>query len=216
MVVAFITQNFQPVIQAEQAPVVSGTQGGADIQHGGVTAVPVPDYYPEPSATTAPSDYSGAATDTMTYSQASYQNNSGARLWTVMTYNANHTVKVGSTTCVPFAYLYLVTETSATSIPTGTYELNLSGEPGSAYAGYRNDELQSLGGSMLYYTGKAYFDQGYLDYKAQWLLADGTVTVTETGWELTGHARNGADIHLVGSTAIKTSRSNVPAQLKRL
>lgn len=214
MVVAFLGESFQPVIQVEQKPVVAGTQGGADIQHGGITPVPVPDYYPEPGATTAPSDYSGAETDTMSYSLAAYQNGENARYWTLMTYNGNYTVKVGSNTCVPFAYLYLITESSASSIPTGTYELNLSGEAGSAYAGYRDDEFQEVGGSTFYYTGKSYFDQGYLDPKAQWLIADGSITVTESGWELIGHARNGAAIHLVGSTAIKYS-SQAPAKLPK-
>lgn len=37
MVVAFITEGFQPVVQAEQCPVIAGTTGGADIQHGGIT-----------------------------------------------------------------------------------------------------------------------------------------------------------------------------------
>lgn len=37
MVVAFITEGFQPVVQVEQAPVIAGTSGGADIEHGGIT-----------------------------------------------------------------------------------------------------------------------------------------------------------------------------------
>lgn len=39
MVVAFLTEGFKPVVQAEQRPVVAGTTGGADIQHGGITRV---------------------------------------------------------------------------------------------------------------------------------------------------------------------------------
>ena len=37
MVVAFITEGFQPVVQVEQTPVIAGTAGGADIEHGGIT-----------------------------------------------------------------------------------------------------------------------------------------------------------------------------------
>lgn len=37
MVVAFLSEDFQPVVQAEQRPVVTGTSGGADIVHGGIT-----------------------------------------------------------------------------------------------------------------------------------------------------------------------------------
>lgn len=37
MVVAFLGEAFQPVIQVAEQPVVAGTKGGADIQHGGIT-----------------------------------------------------------------------------------------------------------------------------------------------------------------------------------
>ena len=37
MVVAFLSEEFKPVVQAAQKPVVEGTQGGADIIHGGIT-----------------------------------------------------------------------------------------------------------------------------------------------------------------------------------
>lgn len=36
-VVAFISETFKPVVQAEQRPVVEGTAGGNDIVHGGIT-----------------------------------------------------------------------------------------------------------------------------------------------------------------------------------
>lgn len=37
MVVAFLSEEFKPVVQAEQAPVVPGSKGGADILYGGIT-----------------------------------------------------------------------------------------------------------------------------------------------------------------------------------
>ena len=39
MVVAFLSEDFQPVIQAAQKPVVAGSKGGADILHGGITSL---------------------------------------------------------------------------------------------------------------------------------------------------------------------------------
>lgn len=36
MVVAWMAENFKPVVQASELPVVEGTTGGADIQHGGI------------------------------------------------------------------------------------------------------------------------------------------------------------------------------------
>jgi len=37
MVVAFLSEDFQPIVQVAQKPVVEGTQGGADILHEGIT-----------------------------------------------------------------------------------------------------------------------------------------------------------------------------------
>lgn len=205
MVVAFLTEAFKPVVQAEQQPVVTDSKGGADIQHGGITAVPVADYYPEPNATDGPSDLSGNATDTLTYSQAAYTTYSeqGFNYWQIMAYSQAQNITVFNTKCLPFTYLYLFTQTSEKTIPTGTYELNTSLQPGTAYAGFRDDAHIEIGGSEFYYAIKTYFLQGYLEPVAKWLIADGTLTITADGWELIGHARNGADIHLVGSTPIQ-------------
>ena len=214
MVVAFLSEAFKPVVQAEQRPVVAGTQGGADIQHGGITPVPVPDYYPEPNATDGPSTFSKAETDTLKYSETSYEIYQDMKLWTLMAYTANGNITISKTRCIPFCRLYLLTDKSATTIPVGSYELNLSIQAGSAIAGYCDIAAQSMGGCTFYYTGKTYFDQGYLDPYAQWLIADGTLTINEDSWELIGHVLNGADIHLVGSTAIKHLNSlNAPKRL---
>lgn len=204
-VVALLSEEFKPVVQAEQRPVVSGTQGGADIKHGGITPVPVADYYPEPGASISPETYSHAEADTLNVAQAQYTPypEYGFNYWQIMAYNTSVSVKVNNTTCIPFAYIYLFTSLSDKSIPTGTYELNTSMEPNTAYAGFRDDENIQIGGSSFYYTNKSYFQQGYLVPPAQWLIADGTMTVTEDGWTLVGHARNGSDINLFGSTAIK-------------
>ncbi len=213
MVVAFLSEEFKPVVQAEEAPVVAGSKGGADLEAKGITPVPVSDYFPEPSATAAPGDYSGAEADTLTFATSGYQYlpENGFNYWTIMAYNAQKTVKVGSTKCVPFVYLYLFTDLNADTIPAGTYPLNQTETVGSALAGFRNDEKQQIEGCQFYYTSQSYFKQGYLQPLAEWLIADGTLTVRTDGWELIGHARNGADIHLVGTTAIPSEgRLNAP------
>lgn len=207
MIVAFLSEDFQPVIQAEQRPVVEGSKGGADIQHGGITVVPVSDYYPEPDPVKGPSDYSGLAVDTFSYTSSNYQaySNYGFNFWTIMSYNADYAIKVGNTTCVRFVDLYLFSSMDQTTLPTGTFELNTSMEPGTAWAGFRDDENFEISGSTYYYVNKAYFEQDYLVPTVQWLIANGTLTINENIWELEGHARNGAPIHLVGlSTKAKT------------
>ena len=87
-------------------------------------------------------------------------------------------------------------------------------QPGTAYAGFRDDEQMQIDGSSFYYTSKSYFQQGYLVPSAQWLIVDGTLTVTSTGWSLTGHARNGSDIKLVGTKPISVEgRANAPQRV---
>jgi hypothetical protein len=132
-----------------------------------------------------------------------------------MTYNPTHVFRVGSTRCVPFAYLYLFTELNADTIPYGTYELTNTYQPGTAFAGYRDDEAQQTGGSILYYVSKSYLDQGYLDPKAQWLIVEGNLTISENGLELIGHSRNGSDIHIVYPTPLTYGNaSNAPESKK--
>ena len=219
MVVAALSEAFRPVVQAEQQPVVAGSKGGADIKHGGIKAVPVADYYPEPSATDGPADLSGNAVDTLTYSEAAYSTYTdyGFNFWQIMAYSQAQTITINKTKCLPFTYLFLFTQTSETAIPTGTYELTNTLQPGTAYAGFRDDTEHLIDGSRFMYSNKSYFSQGYLQPEAEWLIADGTLTITNEGWELVGHARNGADIHLVGSTPIQNkgkAPQNAPRKVK--
>lgn len=216
MVVAFLSEEFKPVVQAAEKPAVAGTKGGADIEHGGIKAVPVSDFYPEPSATAAPKDYSGVDADSISYALVYSELVGNLKEWVIMAYEENANVKVGGTRCVPFTYIYLYTEASATEIATGTYELNNSRTAGAALAGYRDDAQQQIDGSIFYYTSRNYLKQGYLDPRATWLITDGIVTLTEEGWEVVGHARNGSDIHIVGTTPVEYYQGNAPAKLKRL
>ena len=214
MVVAFLGEAFKPVIQAEQKPVVTGTQGGADILHGGITPVPIADYYPEPDATSGPADFSQKETQTMSVANAWYEPESTYTLWQIQTYNVNDVTTINRTSCVPFAFLYLYTEAETTTIPSGTYPVNGSGRPGTAEAGYRNDEYLFITGSTFYFTELSYLQQGYLNPYAQWLIVDGEITVTETGWSLTGHTLNGADIKLVGTSPIvNQGKASLPAKV---
>jgi hypothetical protein len=133
-----------------------------------------------------------------------------------MTYNENSSVSINKTACMPFAYIYLFTELNQKEIPTGVYPIDGSMKPGTVYAGYRDDEWVIIDGSTFYYTSKSYFKQGYLAPEAQWLITSGTMTITEDGWELEGIARNGASIHLVGTTAIiNRGMSNAPEKIKK-
>ena len=80
--------------------------------------------------------------------------------------------------------------------------------------GFRDDSQFLIGGSTFYYTEINDFKEGYLSSLGKWLIADGTLTITDKGWELNGHARNGSTISLYGSTAIKNNgaSNNAPAK----
>ena len=216
MVVAFLSEAFKPVVQAEQRPVVDGTQGGADLSHGGITAVPVTDYYPEPGEHTAPSDFSEMRSEPMKAAQAKYSTytNYGFNYWQIAAVNSDEVISVGNTSSIRYATIHLFTEISQTTLPTGTYELNTSMSPGTAWAGYRDDANFEIGGSMFYFTNQSYYNQGYLVPTAQWLIADGELMITESGWSISGHARNGASINLVGSTPIvNKGKASAPIKL---
>ena len=215
MVVAIVTEDFKPVIQVEQQPVVEGSKGGADILHGGVTPVAVPDYYPEPGADISPNSFNENNPITITEMYAYRQTLSGIALWQLQGYNSSLTFTISKMTCVPLVNLYLFTSSDATTIPVGTYEFTDTYEPGTAVAGYRDDEHIEINGSMLYFTSLSYLQQNYLVPGAQWLIASGTLTVTDEGWNLAGQARNGTEILLQGS-AIQIQKLSAPAKLRRL
>ena len=212
MVVAFLSEDFQPVVQAAQCPVVAGTQGGAEITHGGVEANPVSESYPEPDATSGPSDFSDNRQETMDIVQVSYQAypSYGFNYWTIMGYSTTNTVNVYGNDCNPFAYMYVFTALDETTIPVGTYPFTTTLEPGTAYAGYRDDAHFEVGGSRFYFTHAGYLAQGYLVPVTQWLIAEGTLTVTATGWSVNGTARNGAPINLVGTQPLRKTQANMP------
>ncbi len=202
MVVAFLSEEFQPVVQAAQKPVVEGTKGGDDIRHGGITPVPVPDYYPEPDATSSPQDFSQKERDTLAVSYAyseSYPSD-GLVMWTIQAYNTSYSVAVGKTPCIPFVQLYLVMPyDDKPALPTGTFQINASEEPNTVIAGIRDDENAQIYGSQFYFTDKSYFNQGYLNPQAQWLINTGSMIINKDGWTIDGKTYNGSEIHLSGA-----------------
>ncbi len=205
MVVAILSEDFKPVVQVEEAPVISGTKGGADIMFGGITAVPVPDYFPEPGSSVGPFDFTGHKAETFpeTYGYYEHLAESGVTMWTVVAQNSSATTTINNIACYPYMQLYLYTPyTGETVIPNGIYPLNTTYQAGTAEAGVRDEEQHSIYGSMLYFV---YPVQGGLNWLIRWLIADGELVITDQGWTLTGHARNGSEINLEGTTPIQVS-----------
>ena len=217
MVVAFLTEAFKPVVQAEESPVVEGTTGGADILHGGITLVPVEDYYPEPNATDGPVALSGHLNgESMTTTAAWYTQYAQYTEWYIQSYSMT-AISLKGNTCAPFAGIYLFTEPGTTTIPEGTYEINNSLQPGTVWAGFRDDSQVMIDGSMFYFINYSYLQQGYLVPVYQWLIAEGTLTVSASSWSLEGKTRNGGDIKLVGTTAIQNKgKQSAPQKIQKL
>lgn len=218
MIVAFLSEAFKPVIQAEQQPVVAGSAGGADITHGGVKAVEVPDYYPEPDATKGPGDYTGNRSETLSVSSAYYQDypEENIRFWQIQTYTPSAYTTIQGTKCSPFANIYLFTELGASSIPAGEYPINQSEQAGTVYAGFRDDAHLQVSGSEFYFVSYSYLQQGYLMPVYEWLITDGTLTIGEDQkWTLIGHARNGSVLSLEGTGAI-VNRGKMSAPKRKM
>lgn len=174
MVVAYLTDSrLEPIINAEQEPVVSGTKGGEDIEGGGKTIVPVTDDYPE----------DGAPIEDAEYTQGIYaltQKVTGGNIFVIQVSNPTLSLEDGNS--FPLAQIYLAA--AADTIPYGTYDF-VSPDAfglGKALQGYRNDAEFNLGGSMLYYINKPYYDQsGRLSPNKEWLMDSGTITIDAEG-----------------------------------
>ena len=167
-VVAYLINGEGTVINAEQAPVVSGTKGGEDIKGGGVKEVAVPDTYPEYEAVPQ------AATD-IEFDEVMFypiQRVANGYLYQLVAYPSETTVD--SKIPVYFAEIILAEQVGA--LPDGTYPFNDSGEAGTAVAGVRDEKNHEIDGSMFFLADASYFAQGYLvgDY---WLLTDGSIVI---------------------------------------
>ena len=120
--------------------------------------------------------------------------------------------KLSNTPMLAYSELFLLVPSGSTTIPTGTYNLVPSADAavGDAVAGYRNDETHTLNGSTFLWLYKS----GSSMYLArQWMLAGGTVVVTEGGLEVTGTTKNGSPVHYTYTGAITpVSQSAAPQQ----
>ena len=108
-------------------------------------------------------------------------------------------------------FSWLLVPSGSTTIPTGTYNLvpSVDAAVGDAVAGYRNDETHTLNGSTFLWLYKS----GTSIYLArQWMLAGGTVVVTEGGLEVTGTTKNGSPVHYTYTGAITPVNQNAAPQ----
>lgn len=196
-----------PVLNAAKAVVVSGSQGGEDIMHGGVEAKPIPATYPESG--------SPVASATLNQAQGTYYAIQGATMFQLSAANLTSKVAtVSGTSIYPYVEIVLLTASGQTSIPEGTYEFKSPelADIGDAVMGVRDDEKYEINYSQYYYVYQS--SSGLRIYK-QWLFQSGTVTVTSTGFTVDATTLNGSQITATytGSISYKRGSMQAPARM---
>lgn len=158
-IVAYLTPlKKQPIINAEQAPLIEGTMGGEQ-------------YYPY-GITEAKGPKSSVAFDSIqTYK---IDNNT---LEIFLLSSTSIKTNFGSTKAVGLVYL----NTEADSLVAGTYPIQADKALGTITAGYRLDEERLLGGSILTYALSNYLTQGIVTPAHMWRMNTGEMIVEEDG-----------------------------------
>ena len=204
VVVAYITTtDNEPIINAEQTPLVKGTTGGEEFLSEGIKMVEVPEGYPETGEPKSPIAFDGAYSGTIQTGLMAIELLSNAQ------------VKISGYTGYPLAYLYLF----ASQLAPGEYPINSTEQSGTVYAGYRDDKAFDFGGSMFCYAEEYYLTQGYIYPLQIWLLvsgkliiaADGSVTLDAT--TLGGYTFQGTYIVSAAAPAAKPAKFAAPFRM---
>ncbi|MGN1248129.1 MAG: Omp28-related outer membrane protein, partial [Paludibacteraceae bacterium] len=195
VIVAYITPaDNQPVINAEQVPVVANTTGGEEYEFEGITMVEVPESYPEEGAPMSP----------MSVTAYAYVLQTG--VYGLEVYGSQ-TVTVSGYACTPLALMYVISQ----NLAEGVYPINGTMGNNTVWAGYRDDENFSLEGSALYYAENSYLQQGYIYPFAIWLIANGNMTIgTNNAFSLDATTLNGSPLKMEGTYEIVSL--NAPAK----
>jgi len=206
-VVAYVIGNDGEVLNANQAPVVAGTNGGNDIEHAGIKAVEVPDTYPEYDD--VPEEYRDLKFISATYSYVGKFDNGNKAMRIILMSNTK--IRMDGVQCQPYAEIYLVLGPNdvTTQLPTGTFEFSNEIAPNTIWAGEKVEEEFYVGGSMLYFAQTSYLTNGYV-VGPQWLLmAGGTLTITDDS--ITFETTNLHGTTIKGNCVGKILRSNMPS-----
>lgn len=206
MVVAFLADaNGLNIVQAAEVPVVAGTNGGADIQHGGITPKAVPDDYPEGRYSLT--DFIQADTLVLEEARAFCNPLDGGLLeWHINAWSNTQSYGTGSKKFIPLCDIIFFTDGTVNEIPHSgemTFRVARTVEQitaGNAWAGYCDIEAQRIYGSEIDMVNYEAFQMGEINIGAngRWLIAENNVIrFTETGFTLDGSSASGKPIHLV-------------------
>lgn len=206
MVVAFLTdENGLDIVQAAEIPVVPGTNGGADIKHGGVTPKAVPEGYPEGRYT--PADFIQADTVVFEEARASYSPlDGGLREWHINAWSYSQSYGAGNKKAIPFCDIIFFTDGTVNEVPAqGEMTFRVAKTisqiaAGNAWAGICDTDAQRIYGSEIDMVNYDSFQAGEINRanNGRWLIAEGNVIrFTATGFTLDGVSATGKPLHLV-------------------
>ena len=168
VVVSYITPTTkEPIINAEQTPLVKGTTGGEEYKCEGITMVEVPADYPEEGTPKTNVAFDNIYSEQYTFSNGLPYLYIELLCSTPITYQGQNNFII--------AQLYLVGYKTLTA---GTYPLDHSFKANTAISGEKFVEEFIIEGSQLYYV---YTDGTNMYIGANWLLNQGTVTVSTNG-----------------------------------
>lgn len=158
-VVAYLTPLAKkPVINAEQAPLVAGTEGGEQYYPYGITEGQAPN--------------KTIAFDTV---QVTKVDDNVLELIMI----ANKSIKTGYGTARAVGIVYINTDSE--TLQPGTYPIKNDNSVGSIIAGYRIDEKATLGGSLLVYALASDLNNGIISVAHMWRMNSGDMMVEEDG-----------------------------------
>jgi hypothetical protein len=158
-VVAYLTPlEKSPVINAEQAPLVVGTEGGEQYGPYGITEGKGPN-------------------TSINFDSVRVTRLSNGQVEMMMT--ASKTIKTYFGICKQVGYVYVNTDDSV--LKPGTYPIEHSGEDGTITAGYRVDEEETLGGSRLLYAVSTDLKNGIVTPIHHWRMSSGEMVIDEDG-----------------------------------
>lgn len=159
-VVAYLTPlEKSPVINAEQAPLVEGTDGGEQYGPYGITEGKGPN-------------------TTISFDSVRVTRLSNGQLEMMMT--SPKTIKTNYFgICKQVGYVCVNTEDSV--LQAGVYPIEEGDAEGSITAGYRVDEKETLGGSRLLYAVSADLKNGIVTPIHMWRMSKGEMVLDEAG-----------------------------------
>ena len=158
-VVAYLTPlEKSPVINAEQAPLVAGTEGGEQYGPYGITESKGPNA-------------------SISFDSVRVTRLSNGQLEMMMT--STKTMKTYAGICKQVGYVCVNTIDSV--LQAGVYPIEEGGAEGSITAGYRVDEKETLGGSRLLYAMSDDLKNGIVTPIHMWRMSKGEMVLDEAG-----------------------------------